>query len=148
ALDAEGSVYVLVNPAQNVAKIQMPLLSQVQKPLGQGRLLFRDAGFGPQLSGDTIELGPGQMAMVGFGKYSESEYDFGIQKDIVIPRAIRPVAAEFRSIGKGVIEATIPAPAGGDLRLIMQQYSPDGNLRRTWPTGSPIVENMGKLFLL
>jgi hypothetical protein len=148
ALDAEGSVYVLVNPAQEVAKIQMPLLSQVQKPLGQGRLLFRDAGFEPQLSSDTIELGPGQMAMVGFGKYASSEYDFGIQKDIVIPREIRPVPAEFRSIGKGVIQATIAAPAGGDLRLIMQQYSPDGSLRRTWPTGSPNVENMGKLFLL
>ena len=148
ALDAEGSVYVLVNPAQNVAKIQMPLLSQVQKPLGQGRLLFRDAGFEPRLSGDTIELGPGQMAMVGFGKYAASTYDFGIQKDVVIPRAIRPVAAEFQSTGKGVIQATIPAPAGGDLRLIMQQYSPDGSLRRTWPTGSPNVENMGKLFLL
>ena len=148
ALDAEGSVYVLVNPAQEVAKIQMPLISQVQKPLGQGRLLFRDAGFEPQLSSDTIELGPGQMAMVGFGKYASSEYDFGIQKDIVIPREIRPVPAEFRSIGKGVIQATIAAPAGGDLRLIMQQYSPDGSLRRTWPTGSPNVENMGKLFLL
>jgi hypothetical protein len=148
ALDAEGSVYVLVNPAQNVAKVQMPLLSQVQKPLGQGRLLFRDAGFEPRLIGDTVELGPGQMAMVGFGKYAASAYDFGIQKDVVIPRAIRPVAAEFQSIGKGVIRATVPAPAGGDLRLIMQQYSPDGSLRRTWPTGSPNVENMGKLFLL
>ena len=148
ALDAEGSVYVLVNPAQNVAKIQMPLLSQVQKPLGQGLLLFRDAGFEPRLSGDTIELGPGQMAMVGFGKYAASTYDFGIQKDVVIPRAIRPVVAEFQSTSKGVIQATVPAPAGGDLRLIMQQYSPDGSLRRTWPTGSPNVENMGKLFLL
>lgn len=148
ALDAEGSVYVLVNPAQNMAKIQMPLLSQVQKPMGHGRLLFSDAGFEPRLIGDTIELGPGQMAVVGFGKYAASTYDFGIQKDLVIPRAIRPVAADFQSTGKGVIRATIPAPAGGDLRLIMQQYSPDGSLRRTWPTGSPNVENMGKLFLL
>jgi hypothetical protein len=88
------------------------------------------------------------MAMVGFGKYAASTYDFGIQKDVVIPRAIRPVVAEFQSTSKGVIQATVPAPAGGDLRLIMQQYSPDGSLRRTWPTGSPNVENMGKLFLL
>jgi hypothetical protein len=148
ALDADGSVSVVVNPAQDVAKIQMPLLSQEQKPLGQGRLLFRDAGFEPRLIGDTIELGPGQMAMVAFGKYAASGYDFGIQQDVVIPPAIRPVAAEFHSTGKGVIQATVPAPAGGDLRLIMQQYSPDGSLRRTWPTGSPNVENMGKLFLL
>ncbi|WP_348269163.1 hypothetical protein P8936_08555 [Edaphobacter paludis] len=148
ALDANGSVYVMVNPGQDMAKIRMPLLSQAQKPLGQGRLLFRDAGFVPRLNEDTIELGPGQMAMVGFGKYATPAYDFGIQQDVVIPRAIRPVEAEFKSIGKGIIQATIPAPAGGDLRLIMQQYSPDGSLRRTWAGGPPNGTNMDKVFLL
>lgn len=148
ALDADGSVYVVVNPAQDMAKIRMPLISQAQKPLGQGRVLFRDAGFMPRLNGDTIELGPGQMAMVGFGKYAATAYDLGIQQDVVIPRAIRPVAAEFKSIGKGTIQATIPVPAGGDLRLIMQQYSPDGSLRRTWAGGPPNGTNMGKVFLL
>lgn len=148
ALDGDGSVYVVVNPAQNMAKIQMPLLSQAQKLLGQGRLLFRDAGFAPRLTGDTIELGPEQMAMVGFGKYAAPAYDLGIQQDVVIPRAIQPVAAEFKSIGKGIIQATIPAPASGDLRLIMQQYSLDGSLRRTWAGGPPNGINMGKVFLL
>ncbi|MGB0125938.1 MAG: hypothetical protein WA419_20120 [Silvibacterium sp.] len=145
ALDGDGSVYVVVNPAQNIAKINLPLLSQVQKPLGQGRLLFRDAGFVPRLTGDTIELGPGQMAMVGFGKYAAPAYDFGVQQDVTIPRAIQPVTAEFKSTGIGVIQATIPAPADGDLRLIMQQSSPDGSLRRTWAGSST---NMGKVFLL
>lgn len=148
ALDGDGSVYVVVNPAQDMAKIRMPLLSRAQKPLGQGRLLFRDAGFVPRLTGDTIELGPGQMAMVGFGKYAAPAYDFGIQQDVMIPRAIHPVAAEFTSIGKGIIQTTIPAPASGDLRLIMQQYSPDGSLRRTWAGGPPNGTNMGKVFLL
>jgi hypothetical protein len=86
--------------------------------------------------------------MVGFGKYAAPAYDFGIQQDVVIPRAIHPVAAEFKSIGKGIIQATIPAPADGDLRLIMQQYSPDGSLRRTWAGGPPNGTNMGKVFLL
>lgn len=148
ALDGNGSVYVVVNPEQAVTKIRMPLLSQVQKALGPGRLLFRDAGFAPHLTGDTIELGPGQMAMVGFGKYAAPAYDLGIQQDVVIPRTIHPVAAEFKSIGKGIIQATITAPADGDLRLIMQQYSPDGSLRRTWAGGPPNGTNMGKVFLL
>ena len=95
-----------------------------------------------------IELGPGQMAMVGFGKYAAPAYDFGIQQDVVIPRAIHPVDTEFKSIGKGIIQATIPAPAAGDLRLIMQQYSPDGSLRRMWAGGPPNGTNMGKVFLL
>lgn len=148
ALDAEGSVYVVMNPAQSVAHVEMPLLSQAQNPLGEGRILFRDAGFVPRLSGNSIELGPGQMAMIGFGKYASSAFDFGIQQDVVIPRSIHPVPAEFHETGKGVIKATIPAPAGGDLRLIMQQYSPDGSLRRTWAGGSPSGTNMSKVFLL
>ncbi len=145
ALDTDGSVYVMVNPAQDVATIQMPLLARTQKALADGRLLFRDAGFVPRLTGDAIELGPGQMAMVGFGKYATPAYDFGVQQDVIIPGAIRPVAAEFKAVGKGVIQATISAPADGDLRLIMQQYSPDGNLRRTWP---PNDTKMGKILLL
>ena len=148
ALDADGSVYVVMNPAQSVARVSMPLLSQVQRALGQGRILFRDAGFVPKLTGNSIELGPGQMAMVGYGKYASPVFDFGIQDDVIIPRSIRPVPAEFKVTGKGVIEATIPAPAGGDLRLIMQQYAPDGNLRRTWAGGPPGGTNMGKVFLL
>lgn len=145
ALDSDGSVYVVVNPAQDMATFTLPLISRVQKPLERGRLLFRDAGFIPRLSGDTVELGPGQMAMVGFGKYATPAYDFGVQNDVVIPSAIHPVTAQFKSIGKGIIQATIPAPAEGDLRLIMQQYSPHGSLRRTWP---PNGVAMGSIFLL
>jgi len=148
ALDADGSVYVIVNPAQQIARISLPLLSQVQGPLSQGRLLFRDAGFVPRLTGNSIELGPGQMAVIGYGKYASPAFDLGVQQDVVIPRSIRPVAAEFAASGKGVIQATINAPAGGDLRLIMQQYSADGSLRRTWAGGPPKGTSMGKVFLL
>ena len=148
ALNAEGSVYVVMNPAQNVSRIEMPLLSQVQKPLGEGRILFRDAGFVPKLSGNSIELGPGQMAMVGYGKYDAPAYDYGVQEDVIIPHSIQPVQAEFHEVSKGVIQATIPAPRSGDLRLIMQQYSPDGSLRRTWAGGPPKGASMGNVFLL
>ncbi len=148
ALDGDGSVYVIVNPAQNIATIHLPLLSPDQRPLAQGRVLFRDAGFVPRLIRDTIQLGPGQMAMVGYGKYAGDSYNFGIQQDTVIPTAIHPIPADFKSTGKGIIQATIPAPANGDLRLIMQQYSPDGSLRRTWAGGAPDGTSMGKVFLL
>jgi hypothetical protein len=144
ALDGEGSVYVVVNPAQAVATIHLPLLAPTQRPLAQGKLLFRDAGFVPRLTAGSIQLGPGQMAMIGYGKYAHADYDFGIQQDVVIPSSIRPLAAKFRSIGKGQIQATIPAPAGGDLRIVMQQSSPDGSLRRTWAGDT----SMGKVFVL
>ncbi len=148
ALDSDGSVYVVVNPAQDMARVRIPLLSRQQTPLTGGRLLFRDAGYVPRLTGDAIELGPGQMAMVGFVRYASPAYDFGIQQDVMIPRTIRPLAVEFRNIGKGEIQAAIPAPANGDLRLIMQQYSPDGTLMRTTAGGPLAGTNMGKVFLL
>jgi hypothetical protein len=88
------------------------------------------------------------MAMIGFGKYAATAYNFGVQDDVVIPRSIRPIAADFHGMGKGKIEATVAAPADGDLRLIMRQHSPDGSLQRTWAGGPPQGMNMGKVFLL
>jgi hypothetical protein len=148
SVDSDGAVYVLVNPAQSVQPVEMPLLSKEQRPLGPGRLLFTDAGFHPVITGNQIQLGPGQMAMVGFGKYNSPKYDFGVQDDVVIPKSIRPVEAQFQTTGEGVIEATIPAPPGGDLRLVMQQHNPDGSLRRTWAGGPPKGTNMGQVFML
>jgi hypothetical protein len=143
AQDTGGSVYTVVNPAQNVASIKLPVAASDHPASRRGRILFRDAGFEPVLTGDALTLGPGQMAMIGYGKYASPAYDFGIQQGIAIPRNIRPVAADFHSTGKGIIEASIKAPANGTLRLVMQQYSPDGSLRRTWSG-----ENMGKIFVL
>lgn len=148
ALDADGSVYVAVNPSQEVASINLPLLAKDQSALGRGRILFRDAGFAPVLAGHAVRLGPGQMAMIGYGKYASSAYDFGLEQDVVIPRSIHPLAADFHATGKGAIEATIQPPAAGTLRLVMQQYSPDGSLRRTWAGGDPNGEKMGRVFVL
>lgn len=143
-----GAVYVAVNPAQRVATITLPRMVFNQLPLGVGRVQFRDAGFVPQLSGDRLTLGPGQMALVGYGAYASPKYDFGIQQDVVIPRSIAPFVADFHSIGKGSIEATVTPPAHGVLRVIIRQATPDGIIRRTWAGGPPSGENMGKVFAL
>ncbi|HEY4011560.1 MAG TPA: hypothetical protein VGM11_15500 [Acidobacteriaceae bacterium] len=148
ALDSQGSVYTLVNPTETVATITLPLLSQEQHAIEQGSVLFRDAGFVPRLAGNRIELGPEQMAVVGFGKYATQAYALGIQNDVVIPKSIRPLDAQFHDTGKGVITATVTAPQSGDLRLILQQYSLDGTLRRTWAGGDPKGTPMGKVFVM
>lgn len=148
ALDGEGSVYTVVNPTESVATVALPVLSQTQRARGHGKVLFRDAGFVSHLAEDHIMLGPEQMAVVGFGRYASPQYDLGVQNDVVIPRTIRPIRAEFRDVGRGVIEATVQAPQAGGLRLIMQQYSPDGSLRRTWAGGPPKGTNMGEVFVL
>jgi hypothetical protein len=143
-----GAVYVVVNPAQNVATLKLPVLAPNQPPLGLGRIQFRDAGFQPHLSGNELTLGPGQMAMVGFGTYATIQYDFGVQDDVVIPRTIEPFAVAFQPSGTGSVEASVNPPTHGVLRIIIQEMTPDGQLRRTWAGGPPSGENMAKVFAL
>jgi hypothetical protein len=141
-----GSVYLVVNPSQTVARIQLPKLAPDQPSFGPGRIQFRDAGFQPMLRGTQISLGPGQMAMVGFGAYASPSYDFGIQRDVVIPRSISPFPISFRNTGAGSAEASIVPPSHGVLRIIEQEMTPEGQIRRTWAGGPPSGENMAKVF--
>ncbi|MGA2632829.1 MAG: hypothetical protein ABSF16_01205 [Terracidiphilus sp.] len=143
-----GSVYVVVNPGQTVAGVKLPVLAPDQPSLGQGRVQFRDAGFEPQINGTQLSLGPGQMAMVGFGAYASLDFDFGIQSDVVIPRSIAPFPISFRDAGVGSIEASVQPFTHGVLRVIVQEMTPNGELRRTWAGGPPSGENMGKVFAL
>jgi hypothetical protein len=143
-----GSVYVVVNPSQTAATIKLPRLVSNQPALGVGRIQFRDAGFVPKLNADEITLGPGQMAMVGYGDYAAAKYDLGIQNDVVIPKTIAPLTAQFQPTGKGSIEATVAPPPHGTLRVIVREKTPEGVIRRTWAGGPPSGENMGKVFSL
>jgi hypothetical protein len=132
-----------MNPAQSVEEIELPLLSRVQEPLGGGRVIFRDAGFVPELSGNKIKLGPGQLAAAGFGRYAGREFDLGVEEDVHIPQSIAPVDARFVSRGQNTIEATLTAPTKGDLRIIFQQRNSDGWITRSWPGGPPKGKPVG-----
>jgi hypothetical protein len=145
SLDLGGAIYTVVNPAQAVREIEMPLLSRVESTLANGRIIFRDAGFVPILHGNRIKLGPGQMAAVGFRRYAASEFDLGVQDDVHIPLSIAPLDATFSPSGENAIEATIPSPAAGDLRIIFQQRGSDGSIMRSWPGGPPNGSTVGKV---
>jgi hypothetical protein len=133
SVDFGGAIYTVVNPAQAVREIEVPLLSRVQEPLQKGRIIFRDAGFAPILRDNKITLGPGQMVAVGFGRYAGSEFDLGVQEDVRIPRKIAPIDTSFSTKEANTIEATVAAPAKGDLRVIFQQWSKDGGIMRSQP---------------
>jgi hypothetical protein len=143
-----GAVYVAMNPTQTIATVTLPQLAPTQPALGTGRIQFRDAGFTPRLNGNKITLGPGQMAMVGYGAYAAPSYDFGVQDDVVIPNSIQQVAADFHTTAPSTIEASIPPPAKGVLRVIMRERTPDGYIRRTWAGGPPNGENMARVFTI
>ncbi|HVM92324.1 MAG TPA: hypothetical protein VMT67_05900, partial [Terriglobales bacterium] len=149
SLDADGAVYVAMNPAQSIETIRLPRLSREEAAPAGGRIIFRDAGFEPVLAGDSIRLGPGEMAVIGFGKYADKKYELGVQEDVRIPRSIALLPAKFSESGKNAIRAEVIAPAAGDLRIVMQQRSAkDGSIMRSWKEGPPNGTNMGKVFVL
>ncbi len=119
----DGTIYTVVNPAQAVSSIP---LEHLPRNAGVGRVLFRDAGFAPILDKGTLTLGPGQMAVVGFGRFSGKEHDFGVQSDGVIPKRIEPYGESFRQTGAKTLEVTFVPPIKGDLRIVFQQRSPEG----------------------
>jgi len=148
SLGEGGALYAVVNPSQGIRTLRLPRLSSAQAPNIEGRVLFRDAGFVPVLEGDTIRLGPGQLALVGFGRYASPTYDLGIESDIRIPDRIDLVPAHFRDIEKPgmdhlAVETEITPPASGDLRIILQQRDPDGSVVRSNSSGT-----MGKFFVI
>jgi hypothetical protein len=140
--DAGGALYAAVNPSQGIVTIPLNGAS----PAARQRLLFRDAGFAPILDGGRLTLGPGQLALVGTGRYADPADDLGIQSDIRIPREIEPLAAAFVSAGGGVnaITAAVVPPETGDLRIVLQQRDLEGMIVRSAPPGV----RMGKFFVI
>ena len=134
----EGSLYIVVNPAQAIQTSELP------GAVGASRVLFHDAGFEPTLQQNAVRLGPGQIALVGFGRYADPDYDLGVGSDIRIPLHIEPIAATFRRGGqKLVYKTTVKAPERGDIRVIFRQVDENGAVKRsmTW-------DGMGKLFVI
>src|ERR1700730_8955827 len=137
SFDTSGAVYTAVNPAQAKRELELPKLSRVQEALGVGRIILSDAGFVPVLRENRISLGPGQMAAVGFGRYADASFNFGVQEDVIIPREIVPIDAKLLESGKNTMETVIQPPEKGDLRILFQQRDEQGNIMRSWPGGPP-----------
>lgn len=146
---ADGALYAVVNPSQYVRMVRMPQLSPQQARPEHGRILFRDAGFAPTLANESITLGPGQFALVGFGRYADPANDLGIGDGTPIPRSIRTVRARFSPMPdkdetdpSAAIEATINPPANGDLRIVLRRRNAHDKPSRAF---SP-REKMGDFF--
>jgi hypothetical protein len=105
-------------------------------------------GLAGEVGAGSLTLGPEQMALVGFGRYAAPEYDLGVQQDVVIPRAIEPVPAEFQPEGDKTIMATLAAPSHGLLRIILRQADSLGIARRTTGGSPPDGLTLGRLLIL
>jgi hypothetical protein len=139
----DGALYAVVNPSHRVETIRLPPLSS-EEPDSGGRILFREAGFEPVLESGSIRLGPGQFALVGFGRYATPDYDLGVASHIQIPLSIERLVAEFAGEeGPSPITAAIAPPAAGDLRIVLRQRQANGSVLRS-------VSNvdMGEFFVI
>lgn len=141
--DRGGALYAVVNPAAAIRQIEMPRLTQWQPDPGGAVLLFADAGFAPELRCGAVTLGPGQMALVGAGRFVAPEYNLGRGADLVIPKAIEPVFAVWRETGRNAVEAEFIPPAECRMLVQMQQFVDGVPLRVNggWlPEGRPMSE--------
>ncbi len=124
---ARGSVAVAVNPSQTVATLALPLRACQRAAWGAGRVQFLDAGFQVRVMGNKLTLGPGQMAVVGYGAFSGRSYNLGVQQDVTIPTYIAPVPADFYEVEPGMIAVRLDPPIHGVLRVVVRRSGPEGN---------------------
>jgi hypothetical protein len=128
---SHGTVYAVVNPGEAAATLTLPTLGAASGDMAEGRLLFRDAGFTPVLNGNALTLGPGQMAVVGYGAYTSSAYNFGTQQDVMIPNSVEIVDADFHSTDSGALEGSFNPPIEGVVRVILR---PSASTSQSFPS--------------
>jgi len=139
--NGRGAVVAVVNPTQKMARAELPVREY-------GRILFHDAGFIPWLDGPALELGPEQMALVGFGAYAINEYDFGTMDDVQIPSATLPLAVEWKSDGERLIRSHVQLSQPGTLRIVVQQFTPDGRVLRSTGGAPPDGMTLGNILTI
>jgi hypothetical protein len=117
----QGVLCTAVNPSQSAQAVPLP--GAVVRAAGTdgGRILFRDAGYEPELTGDAVTLGAEQMCVVGYGLYRDLACELGVQEDVTIPVRIEPVPATFEPCGRNETRATLMPPPDGDVRIVMTQ---------------------------
>lgn len=136
--DDQGAVFAVVNPSQTVENVNLP----TDLP---GLVLFHDAGFLPSLEGQSILLGPEQMALVGTGHYANPDFDLGVQEDVHIPTRIVPVNIPFEVGQDGILRARLAAPQEGTLRVILRQAHPNGLACRSTGGSPPFGQTLGQI---
>jgi hypothetical protein len=139
----KGSVYTMVNPSQDISSIDFSR--------GQGkavRLLYADGGYTPQIQADYIMVGPEQLVVAGTGEYADAKYDLGRDESIRIPVPHGKLNIAFTQNAKNTIVSDsidMRAYPGWDLRILLQQFGPDGNPVRSWGGSPPDGKKMNEL---
>lgn len=138
AVDGGDGLITVVNPAQATVVVPLPVACP------DGAVIFRDAGFMPQVTATTVTLGPEQMVVIGVGRYAGM--DWGGEADVTIPAHIAPLPVEFVPHGTQMLHATLTAlPQRGRLRVVMQQFDAHGRVVRTSGGAPPAGVTLAQL---
>lgn len=137
---SRGAVFTVVNPGQEI----------VSMPLGlphASRVLYADAGFRPEIGEGRLTLGSEQLVVVGTGEYADERYDLGTDDGVKVPVKQARVAVDFVAAGKNKIAGRVTGK-GGTLRILFQQFGPDGFPVRSWGGAPPDGTKMDKLLTI
>jgi len=139
----KGTVCTVVNPAQQVAWIVLPVDNAVN-----GRFLYADGGYRPDVDVNILTIGPEQLVVVGYGEYADRKYELGIDNTINIPLSTEKIDAAFTAIAKNIIRGKINPVAGKDVRIIFQQFYKNGDPCRSWPGAPPDGKKVSEVILI
>jgi hypothetical protein len=139
----QGSVLTVVNPGQVDEDLDLANFGAAS-----GRILFTDAGSAPTFHGQKLRLGPGQLAVVGTGIYSDPKWDMGTGDGLVVPRSSTLLALTGVLHGPRSVSATVLPPLTGVLRIVCSQTNADGRPWRITGGAPPLGTAMGKILQL
>jgi hypothetical protein len=135
-----GVVCTVVNPSQEIALIDLPVIAKTSA------VLYADGGYRPVLRGSQLSLGPEQLAVIGFDEYASDKYNLARDESISIPVNIAKINTAFTKTGKNKIEATVQKLPIKNVRVMFQQFDAKGFPYRTWGGAPPDGKKMDVYF--
>ena len=140
---AKGTVCTVVNPSQQITTMELPAGT-----LSKSRILYTDGGYKPSINGNRLTLGAEQLVVVGFDEYADEKHHIGTDDTINIPQSIDPLAVNFTTTAKNTLEGQVNPVHGKDIRIIMQQFSANGDPCRSWPGAPPDGKNVSEVIMI
>jgi hypothetical protein len=140
---ADGALFTVVNPSQSVQEIIIPATEYESR-----LVLYHDAGFEPVIQGNTVTLGPEQLAVIGFGNYADGQSKWESDKDIQIPQKIEPLAGDIKIMGDHAASVQVNPRAGMNMRVLFSQCGADGIPFRSWGGAPPNGTSMNEFLTI
>ncbi len=112
------------------------------------RVLYADSGYTPSTEKGFLAIGPEQLVVLGAGSYASEQYLLGTDASVRIPMSQEKLPVEFVVRGKNRVGGVVQPVGGKDLRILFQQFGPDGYPVRSWGGAPPDGQKMNTLLVI